>query len=189
MKWCFFRHEPIKPTLWPGLLRSTNSPRPRVAGTPIALFADEPQQPVTALSLYLRALMLEVLNTGSLNAPQIEIADEWLAEWTTDYALDEFYSPRSHALFVDLDLMAGLQLVTSISAKPSYPLCAYRRPERAGRGGARPASYWQPYRGRGAPIHFSMKEHVALLTTIERLYAALCRPAPRALRHASPSKT
>lgn len=174
IKWCFFRHEPIKPTLWPDLHALYKFAESHgFANTPIELFAVEAKYDVTAQSLYLRALMLEVLNTGSLTVPQIEIADKWLAEWTTEYAFDETYSPRSHALFVDLNLMAGLQLVTSSAAKPSY---RYARIEglkeqvEAVRAQLRTGN---PYRGRGASDSFSMEEHVALLTTIERLYATL----------------
>ena len=46
------------------------------------------------------------------------IADGWLAEWTPDYGLDRQYSPRAHALFVDLEAMAGMQLVTGSKAPP-----------------------------------------------------------------------
>ena len=123
IKWCFFRHEPVKPTIWPdlhALYKFADASGFGFATTPVALFADEAPYKITATSLYLRALLLEVLNTGSLTSPQIEIADGWLAEWTPEYALDETYSQRSHALYVDLDLMAGMQLVTGNTAKPSF---------------------------------------------------------------------
>ena len=176
VKWCFFRHEPVKPTVWPdlhALYKFADAQGFGFATTPVALFADESQYKITPLSLYLRALMLEVLNTGSLSMPQIEIADGWLAEWTPDYALDETYSQRSHALFVDLDLMAGMQLVTGNTAKPSY---RYVRVEglkdqvEAVRTQLRTGN---PYHGRGNSSEFPMEEHVALLSTIERLYTTL----------------
>ncbi len=174
VKWCFFRHEPIKPTVWPSLHALYKFAEDHgFASTPIALFADEARYQVTALSLYLRALMLEVLNTGSLSEPQIEIADEWLAEWTAEYALDETYSPRSHALFVDLDLMAGLQLVTGIAAKPSHRYARIEGLKEQVEAVRTQLRTGNPYHGRGAPSEFSMEEHVALLTTIERLYATL----------------
>ena len=176
VKWCFFRHEPVKPTVWPdlhALYKFADAQGFGFATTPVALFADESHYKITPLSLYLRALMLEVLNTGSLSMPQIEIADGWLAEWTPDYALDETYSQRSHALFVDLDLMAGMQLVTGNTAKPSY---RYVRVEglkdqvEAVRTQLRTGN---PYHGRGISCEFPMEEHVALLSTIERLYTTL----------------
>ena len=176
IKWCFFRHEPVKPTIWPdlhALYKFADGQGFGFANTPITLFADESQNKITALSLYLRALMLEVLNTGSLTSPQIEIADGWLAEWTPEYALDEAYSQRSHALYVDLDLMAGMQLVTGNAAKPSYRyvrLEGLKDQVEAVRTQLRTGN---PYHGRGTGSDFPMEEYVALLSTIERLYTTL----------------
>ncbi len=174
IKWSFFRHEPVKPTIWPelhALYRFADSHG--FATTPLSLFAEESEQKISVLSLYLRALMLDVLNTGSLTMPQIEIADGWLAEWTPEYSLDEAYSPRAHALFVDLDLMAGLQLVTGNTAKPSYRYVrvdGLKEQVEAVRNQLRTGN---PYLGRGAANAFSMEEHVALLSAIERLYTTL----------------
>ncbi len=187
IKWCFFRHEPVKPTLWPdlhGLYRFAD--QHGFAITPMALFNEEAQYQTTILALYLRALLLEVLNTGSLTMQQIEIADGWLAEWTPDYALDQNYMPRAHALFVDLDAMAGMQLVTGSKAPPGYryvrveglkeQMEAVRTELRAG----------NPYHGRGAPNHFPMEEHVALLSAIERLYATLLQASASRIEERMP---
>jgi hypothetical protein len=174
VKWCFFRHEPIKPTVWPDLHALYKFAESHgFANTPIELFAVEAKYKITAQSLYMRALMLEVLNTGSLSVPQIEIADKWLAEWTTEYALDVSYVPRSHALFVDLDLMAGMQLVTGNAAKPSYRYARIEGLKEQVEAVRTQLRTGNPYQGRGEPNDFSMEEHVALLTTIERLYATL----------------
>ncbi len=187
IKWCYFRHEPVKPTIWPDLHALYKfADAHAFATTPVPLFADEAQFKITPLSLYLRALLLEVLNTGSLSMPQIEIADGWLAEWTPEYALEETYVQRSHALFVDLDLMAGMQLVTGNAAKPSY---RYVRVEglkeqvEAVRSQLRTGN---PYFGRGAPNAFSMEEHVALLSTIERLYTTLLQASASRIEERKP---
>lgn len=187
IKWCFFRHEPVKPTLWPdlhGLYRFADEHG--FAGTPLALFNDEAQYQTTILALYLRALLLEVLNTGSLTMQQIEIADGWLAEWTPDYALDRQYSPRAHALFVDLDTMAGMQLVTGSKAPAGY---RYVRVEglkeqmEAVRAQLRTGN---PYHGRGVPNIFAMEEYVALLTAIERLYTTLLQASASRIEERMP---
>ena len=189
IKWCFFRHEPVKPTVWPdlhALYKFADAQGFGFATTPVVLFADESHYKITPLSLYLRALMLEVLNTGSLSMAQIEIADGWLAEWTPDYALDETYSQRSHALFVDLDIMAGMQLVTGNTAKPSY---RYVRVEglkdqvEAVRTQLRTGN---PYHGRGVANEFSMEEQVALLSTIERLYTTLLQASASRIEERRP---
>lgn len=174
IKWSFFRHEPVKPTVWPelhALYRFADSHG--FANTPLSLFAAEAALKITVLSLYLRALMLDVLNTGSLTMPQIEIADGWLAEWTPDYALDENYSPRAHALVVDLDLMAGLQLVTGNAAKPSYRYVRVDGLKEQVESVRSQLRTGNPYLGRGAENSFAMEEHVALLSAIERLYTTL----------------
>ena len=189
IKWCFFRHEPVKPTIWPelhALYKFADAQGFGFATMPISLFADEAQYKITALSLYLRALMLEVLNTGSLTMAQIEIADGWLAEWTPDYALDETYSQRSHALYVDLDLMAGMQLVTGNAAKPSYRyvrLEGLKEQVEAVRTQLRTGN---PYLGRGAPNEFSMEEQVALLSTLERLYTTLLQASASRIEERKP---
>jgi hypothetical protein len=175
VKWCFFRHEPVKPTIWPELhdlflFAETHG----FATTPVELFDAEAQYATTVQSLYLRALLMDVLNTGGLTMPQIEIADGWLAEWTPDYALDANYSPRSHALFVDLGAMAGLQLVTgAVAAESTHRYMrvdglkeqveVVRSALRAGHA----------YLGRGTQTGFPVEEQVTLLGTIERLYQTL----------------
>ncbi|MEO8102888.1 MAG: hypothetical protein ABI790_10190 [Betaproteobacteria bacterium] len=189
IKWCFFRHEPVKPTIWPdlhALYKFADAQGFGFATNPVTLFADEAHYKITALSLYLRALMLEVLNTGSLSMAQIEIADGWLAEWTPEYALDETYSQRSHALYVDLELMAGMQLVTGNTAKPSYRyvrLEGLKDQVEAVRTQLRTGN---PYFGRGAPNTFSMEEHVALLSTIERLYTTLLQASASRIEERKP---
>ena len=189
IKWCFFRHEAIKPTIWPdlhALYKFADAQGFGFAATPVSLFADEVQYKITATSLYLRALMLEVLNTGSLTMAQIEIADGWLAEWTPEYALDETYAQRSHALFVDLDLMAGMQLVTGNTAKPSYRYVRVEGLKEQVEAVRTQLRTGNPYRGRGANNDFSMEEQVALLSTIERLYTTLLQASASRIEERKP---
>ncbi len=174
IKWCFFRHEPVKATAWPPLHRLYQLAESlHIVDTPISLFEREHTNQTTIASLYVRALLIEVLNTGSLTMPQIEIADGWLAAWTPQYGLDATFDRDRHALAVDLDSMAGLQLVTEPARHKAQrfmhlngmheQLEAVRAELRAGR----------PYTGRGLPNLFAMEEHVALLAVIERLYASI----------------
>ena len=187
VKWCFFRHEPVKPTLWPELHALYDFAELHAfASTPLVLFNEESHYRTTILSLYLRALLLEVLNTGSLTMPQIEIADGWLAEWTPEYILEDIYTPRAHALFVDLGTMAGLQVVTGNTAQPGYrylrvdglkeQMETVRIQLRAG----------STYHGRGAPNAFAMEEHVALLATIERLYTTMLQASASRIEERTP---
>lgn len=187
VKWSFFRHEPVKPTLWPDLHALYRFADARgFASQPLALFNEEAQYRTSVLSLYLRALMLEVLNTGSLSMPQIEVADGWLAEWTPDYALDESYSPRLHALFVDLDAMAGMQLVTGNKVHPGYRYVRVEGLKQQLEAVRAELRIGNPYQGRGAPNHFPVEEHVTLLATIERLYATLLQASASRIEERMP---
>ncbi len=181
IKWSFFRHEPIKPAVWPELHKLFQfAERNGFATAAVILFDDAPTisacaRPnyISAQSLYIRALLLDVLNTGSLTTEQVEIADGWLAEWTPKYSFENAYLPHAHSLFVDLQMPAGLQLITGSSAGNHHRYLrqdalknqveAVRNELRAGR----------TYQGRGAPYAFTMEQHVALLSTIERLYQTL----------------
>ena len=187
VKWCFFRHEPVKPTLWPELHALYDFAELHAfASTPLVLFNEESHYRTTILALYLRALLLEVLNTGSLTMPQIEIADGWLAEWTPEYVLEDSYTPRAHALFVDLQTMAGLQVVTGNMSQPGHrylrvdglkdQMDTVRIHLRAG----------STYLGRGAPNAFAMEEHVALLATIERLYTTMLQASASRIEERTP---
>ncbi len=189
IKWSFFRHEPVKPTIWPNLhalYKFADGQGFGFATQSVALFADEVQYKITALSLYLRALLLEVLNTGSLSMAQIEIADGWLAEWTPEYALDETYSQRSHPLFVDLDLMAGMQLVTGNTAKASYRYVRVEGLKEQVETVRTRLRTGNPYLGRGSANDFSMEEQVALLSTIERLYTTLLQASASRIEERKP---
>jgi hypothetical protein len=187
VKWCFFRHEPVKPTVWPdlhSLFRFAESQG--FAATPFPLFEAENAFKVTPQALYLRALFLDVLNTGSLTTAQLEVADGWLAEWTLDYTLDHEYSPRTHALFVDLDAMSGMQVATGLPAQPSHrfvrvdgikdQILSVRTVLRAGR----------PYVGRSSTDIFPIEDHVSLLATIERLYQTLLHASASRIEERTP---
>jgi hypothetical protein len=124
-------------------------------------------------ALYLRALLLDVLNTGSLSMPQIEIADGWLAEWTLGYQLDQSYSAAAHSLFVDLDASMGIQLVTGNTAWPSYRYLKMERLRDQAEVVRSELRVGRPYHGHTGSSEFPVREHVALLTNVERVYKSL----------------
>ncbi len=187
VKWCFYRHEPVKPTLWPDLHALYRfAEQAGTAALPISLLSRETGQQTSILALYLRALLLEVLNTGSLTMPQIEIADGWLAEWCPEYSLDQAYAPRSHAMVVDLDAMAGLQLVTGSTPKPGYRymrLDGFKSQIEAVKSQLRSG---QPYLGRATTRHFAVEEHVALLGAVERLYTTILQASASRIEERTP---
>ena len=70
--------------------------------TPFIIHPTQPSFKPSVQSLYLRTLILDLLNTGNLSRVQIEIADGWFSSWCPDYALDTEYSPGDHLFYVDL---------------------------------------------------------------------------------------
>ena len=174
IKWSFFRHETVKPQMWPLLHAQFSFAESNGFATTLThLFNAESQFKTSVQALYLRALLLDVLNTGSLSMPQIEIADGWLAEWTLGYQLDPTYSPAAHSLFVDLDASMGIQLVTGNTAWPSYRYLKMERLRDQAEVVRSELRVGRPYHGHTSSSEFPVREHVALLTNVERVYKSL----------------
>ena len=138
-----------------------------------ALHASRPGFKPTVQSLYLRTLILELLNAGTLTKVQIEIADGWFSSWCNDYALDTQYSTRHHLFYVDLASESGMHLMR----KDSYgDTVRYIRVEALKaqieevQAGLRQGRL---YAGYGAGALFPVEEHVALLATIEKFYQSI----------------
>jgi hypothetical protein len=174
IKWSFFRHETVKPQIWPLLHAQFSFAESNGFATTLThLFDAESHFKTSVQALYLRALLLDVLNTGSLSMPQIEIADGWLAEWTLVYQLDPTYSPAAHSLFVDLDASMGIQLVTGNTAWPSYRYLKMERLRDQAEVVRSELRVGRPYHGHTSSSEFPVREHVALLTNVERVYKSL----------------
>jgi hypothetical protein len=172
IKWSFFSSEPISPTLWPQLHRLyVFAEQQQLHLQTAALFAEESEYTSSVTSLYIRALLLDVLNTGNLDMAQIEIADGWLAAWTSQY---QFSSQLDTArLYVDFASYKGLQQVLSNVAPPP---CRYLNltPLTAQLDMVRDAMrLGKPYQGRGIPNLFVMEEHVVLLGVVERINTSM----------------
>lgn len=171
-KWCFLRLEPVKPTVWPELhklylLAESHG----YARQPISMFANgEIHSPQ---SRYLQALLLDLLNTGSLTMAQIEIAEGWLADWTGAYQLDTEYAPDMHALFVDLEAMSGLKVMTGGAPQPSHRFLRVDRLSEQVEAARTELRAGRVYSGRGLADAFPIEEHVSLLSTIESIYQTL----------------
>jgi len=174
IKWSFFRREPINPTVWPQLHRLYEFAEQRQLHLQAApLFTEETEYPSSVASLYIRALLLDVLNTGNLNMPQIEIADGWLAAWTSQYQLTKQTEAVSGQLYVDFNSTKGLQRVIK-NTVPSTSRYLSLAPLTSQLNVVRDAMrLGLPYQGRGIPNLFAMDEHVALLNVIERLNAGI----------------
>lgn len=174
VKWGWFLNEPGRAIPWKQVhalysLSETDG----YARAPFMLHAAQASFKPSVQSLYLRTLILEVLNTGNLSKVQIEIADGWFSSWCADYALDTEYSTRNHTFFVDLASDAGMRLMR----KDSHgDFMRYVRMDglkaqiEEVQGGLR---HGRLYAGYGAGAVFPVDEHIALLTIIEKFHQSI----------------
>jgi cyclic-di-GMP-binding protein len=174
VKWGHFLNESGRTTPWRQLhaLYSV-AESDGYAQVPFTLHASQPSFRPSVQSLYLRALILDLLNTGNLSKAQIEIADGWFSAWCNEYALDTEYSTRQHLFFVDLSADAGLRIMRRDSHGETMRyvrIDALKAQVEEVQSGLRQGRL---YAGFGAGAVFPIEEHVALLATIEKLYQSV----------------
>ena len=143
------------------------------AQIPFVLHPTRPSFKPSVQSLYLRTLILDLLNTGSLSKIQVEIADGWFSSWCNDYALETEFSSRRHLFYVDVASDTGMHIVRRDSLGESMRymradgLKAQIEEVQAG------LRHGRLFAGYGAGAVFPVEQHVALLTTIEKLYQSI----------------
>jgi hypothetical protein len=143
------------------------------AQIPFVLHPTQPSFKPSVQSLYLRTLVLDVLNSGNLSKIQIEIADGWFSSWCNDYSLDNEYSTRQHLFYVDVASDSGMHLMRkdshgdSVRYMRSDSLKAQIEEVQAG------LRHGRLYAGYGAGAVFPVEQHVALLAIIEKLYRSI----------------
>ena len=174
VKWGYFLNEPGRAIPWKQVhalysLAEVDG----YSQVPFVLHPAQPSFKPSVQSLYLRTLILDVLNTGSLSKIQIEIADGWFSSWCNDYSLDVEYSSRNHLFFVDLASDTGMRIMRPDSHGESMRyiradgLKAQIEEVQAG------LRHGRLYAGYGAGAVFPLEEHVALLAIIEKLYQSI----------------
>jgi hypothetical protein len=139
------------------------------ARAPFVLHHSSPHFAPTVESLYIRALLLDALNSGSLSRPQIEIADGWLAAWSAGYAVEKDGRPETHTFMVDLASSEGLAIASREreAASPRYLRAdAMRSHIEALQASLRQGRLEAPI---GAGAVFPVEEHAALVAAVEKL--------------------
>jgi hypothetical protein len=174
VKWSYFLNEPGRATPWKQLhALYLLADHDGYAQSPFILHPTQPAFKPSVQSLYLRALVLDLLNTGNLSKIQIEIADGWFSSWCGDYALDVEYSSRQHLFYVDLASDSGIHLMRKDSHGDTM---RYLRADGLKtqieeiQEGLR---HGRLYAGYGAGALFPVEQHVALLAIIEKLYQSI----------------
>lgn len=171
VKWGYFLNEPGRSAPWKQLhalylLADSDG----YAQVPFVLHPSQPSFKPSVQALYLRTLVLDLLNTGNLTRIQIEIADGWFSSWCNDYAIDAQFVPGQHLFFVDVASDNGMHLLRNDSHGEALRyvradgLKAQIEEVQAG------LRHGRLYAGYGAGGVFPVEQHVALLAIIERLY-------------------
>ncbi len=174
VKWGYFLNEPGRAAPWKQIHALFSlADADGYAQVPFVLHPSQPSFKPSVLSLYLRTLILDLLNTGNLSKVQIEIADGWFSSWCNDYSIDAEYSSRQHLFYVDLASDSGMHLMRKDSHGDSVRfiridgLKAQIEEVQAG------LRHGRLYAGYGAGAVFPVEEHVALLAIIEKLYHSI----------------
>jgi len=174
VKWGYFLNEPGRAAPWKQLhalylLAEHDS----YAQVPFVLHPSQPNFKPSVQSLYLRTLILDLVNTGNLTKVQIEIADGWFSSWCNDYSLDSGFSSRQHLFYVDVASDSGMHLIRKDSHGETV---RYMRADGLKaqidevQAGLRQGRL---YAGYGAGGVFPVEEHIALLSIIEKLYDSI----------------
>jgi hypothetical protein len=174
VKWGYFLNEPGRAAPWKQMhALYLLSDADGYSQVPFVLHASQPSFKPSVQSLYLRTLILDLLNTGNLSKIQIEIADGWFSSWCNDYSLDTEYSSRQHLFYVDLASDTGLHIMRKDSHGDTM---RYIRADglktqiEEVQAGLR---HGRLYAGYGAGAVFQVEEHVSLLAIIEKLYHSI----------------
>jgi hypothetical protein len=174
VKWGYFLNEPGRAAPWKQMHALYQlADADGYAQVPFVLHPSQPSFKPSVQSLYLRTLILDLLNTGNLSKIQIEIGDGWFSSWCNDYALDTEFSSRQHLFYVDLASESGLHIMRKDSHGDTLRyiradgLKAQIEEVQAG------LRHGRLYAGYGAGAVFPLEEHVALLVIIEKLYQSI----------------
>ncbi len=114
-KWCYFRYERVNPKLWKRIHNLYHlAEYEEFDRRPLRLYEQVEGSGTSVAQLYLRALMLGVLNSGSLLPRQIDLVDRWLAEFARDMVLEKDFKPARHTFYVDLADARGARRVRRV---------------------------------------------------------------------------
>jgi hypothetical protein len=133
----------------------------------------QPSYKPSVQSMYLRTLILDVLNTGNLTKVQMEVADGWFSSWCNAYSVDASYAPAHHLFYVDLASESGMHLMRKDvfgDALRFVRADAMKAQLAEVQAGLRQGRL---YAGFGAGSVFPVEQHTALLAIVERLYQSV----------------
>lgn len=140
---------------------------------PFVLHAAQEGFKPSVQSLYLRTLILDLLNAGNLSRLQLEIADGWFASWCNDYSLDTEYSSRQHLFYVDIASDSGIHLMRRDSHGETMRYVRTEALKSQIEEVQASLRHGKLFAGHGAGAVFPVEAHAALLAIIEKLYHSI----------------
>lgn len=122
-KWQYFRYEKINEKAWKRLHNLYRfAEYEEFERSPLSLYEASANQQTTCTEIYTQALMLDVLNTGSLFPKQIEMVSGWLGNWASSMRLEQTYDPEKHVFYVDMAAGRGARRVRKVQ---DNDMCRY----------------------------------------------------------------
>ena len=110
-KWCYFRYERVSPKFWKRLHNLyALAEYEEFERRPMKLYEHDAAG-TSIVNIYLRTLMLEVINSGSLLPRQIDLVDHWLPDLARHIVLEKEFKPARHTFFVDFADTRGARRV------------------------------------------------------------------------------
>ena len=115
-KWSYYRYTEPNPKLWKRLHNLYHfAEYEEFDRQPLKLYNETLETSVA--DLYLQALMLETLNTGSLAPRQLHLIERWLPMLVKGIPIEREFKPMQHTFFLDLDENRGARRVRRVTPK------------------------------------------------------------------------
>ncbi|MEO1767207.1 hypothetical protein [Thiobacter aerophilum] len=119
-KWCYFRYERVDPKLWKRLNKLYHlAEYEEIEREPLKLYETHDERSTSIAGRYLRILMLDAINNGTLLPRQLDLVDQWLADFTRELVLEKEFKPERHTFYVDLAEARGARRVRRVEASES----------------------------------------------------------------------
>ena len=119
-RWSYYRYTETNPKLWKRMHNLYHFAEYEEFDTrALKLYAADEAE-TTAAQLYLQALMLETLNTGSLTPRQIYLIERWLPMLVSGMSLEREFKPARHVFYINLNENRGARRVRRIEQKETH---------------------------------------------------------------------
>lgn len=120
-KWCYFRYERVSPKFWKHLNKLYHlAEYEEIEQELVVLYPGRDARGTSIASLYLRVLMLDVINTGSLLPRQIDLVDRWLLDFARSLVLEKEFKPARHTFYVDLAESRGARRIRRLAPAETH---------------------------------------------------------------------